>query len=125
MTFFGQKRVVKVYENYGQITELTKFWNEMRQKYPNESLLGLGANLKGETIDYYIGKIYEELEGESDSLEIPDEGWAEFSCELDNQEIEKMYRKIYEQGTPDYEIESMTGDTFTTKVHFENKGDSK
>ncbi len=47
MTFFGQKRTVKVDENYSQIAELTSFWHEMRQKYPEENLLGLGANLSG------------------------------------------------------------------------------
>ena len=124
MPFFGQKRTVKVDENYSQIAELTSFWHEMRQKYPEENLLGLGANLSGvESIDYYIGKIGEALKGASDSLEIPDEGWEEFNCKLNDKEIEKMYRNVYKQGTPDYEIESMTSDTFTTKVHFEDKGE--
>ncbi len=126
MKFFGQKRTINVDENYSQIIDLTNFWDEMRKKYPGEELLGLGANLSGsKTIDYYIGKIDEELVGESDSLEIPDDGWNEFSCKLDNKEIEKMYRKIYEQDSPDYEIESMTEDTFTTKVHFANNGEKR
>lgn len=122
MIFYGRKITVKVDENYSQIAELTMFWDEMRKKYPGEALRGLGTNLSGKSIDYYIGKIDEELAGESDIIEIPDEGWSDFSCPLDEKEIEKMYRGIYEQGTPDYEIETMKNNTFYTKVHFTKRG---
>lgn len=118
MKFFGQKRVIAVDANYSQITELEKFWNEMRELFPNDFLHGLGANMNSQTIDYYIGKVDEEWRGGSESIKIPDSDWREFSCKEDDVEIEKLYRMIFQQGTPDYELESMKNGIFTTKVHF-------
>ena len=124
MKFFGKKRTIQVDANYGQIAELEKFWNEMRQQYPSDFLYGLGANMNGQTIDYYIGKIDEEWLGGSDAIEIPNDGWEEFSCKEVDAEIEKLYRSIFQQGTPDYELESIQNGIFITKVHFANKGES-
>ncbi|MFO0970865.1 MAG: hypothetical protein U0520_00730 [Candidatus Saccharimonadales bacterium] len=124
MKFFGQKRVVKVDANYSQIAELEKFWNELHEMYPGELLFGLGANMNNRTIDYYIGKVDENWMGGSSVVEIPDDGWKEFSCEEDDTEIEKLYRSIFEQGTLDYELESMQNGIFVTKVHFANKGEN-
>lgn len=124
MKFYGCKRVIAVDANYSQIAELEKFWNEMREKYPNDFLYGLGANMSSQTIDYYIGKIDEEWLDGSDAIEIPNGGWEEFSCKEGDVEIEKLYRSIFQHGTPDYELESIQNGTFTTKVHFANKGES-
>jgi hypothetical protein len=121
MKFIGQKRIVKVDENYIQIKTLTKFWDEMRKAYPNEAMLGLGTNWVEDRFDYYIGKVNEQWDGGSDSVIIPDEGWEEFVCELDDDEIEKMYRRIYEKGSLDYEIELIEDDKYTAKVHFKDK----
>ncbi len=122
MRFFGQKRTIVVDANYSQIAELEKFWNEMRELFPGGFLYGLGANMNSQTIDYYIGKIDEQWQDGVDVIEIPDDGWEEFSCKEDDAEIEKLYRGIFQQGTPDYELESIKNGIFTTKVHFVNKG---
>lgn len=121
MRFFGQKRTIAVDANYSQITELEKFWNEMRELFPNDFLYGLGANMDSKSIDYYIGKVDEEWQGGSDVIEIPDDEWEEFSCREDDTEIENLYRAIFQQGTPDYELESIKDGIFTTKVHFPDR----
>ncbi len=121
MKFSGQKKVITVDEHYGQIAQLEKFWEYMREEYPDGALCGLGANMSSATIDYYIGKISDEWHGGTDSIEIPDDGWITFRCELSDTEIEKMYRMIFRQGTPDYELESMKDGVFTTKIHFVKK----
>lgn len=123
MKFFGRKRTIAVDENYSQISELTRFWNEMRREFPDETLVGLGASMNSESMDYYIGKIGEKLVDDMDFIDLPGDDWSEFSCKLDDEKIQKMYRQIYEQGTPDYEIESMTTNTFTTRIHFAKKGE--
>ncbi len=120
MKFTGQKRMILVDEKYSQIAELEKFWNEMRGLLPNDFLYGLGANMDSGPIDYYIGKIDDYWDGGSEAIEIPDDGWVEFSCNQTDEDIEKMYRGIFKKGQPDYEIESMKDGIFTTKVHFAN-----
>jgi predicted transcriptional regulator YdeE len=125
MKFYGEKRTIKVDSEYSQIAELEKFWEEMRNRYPDADLFGLGADTSSEKIDYYIGKIDEELFIGCDEVKIPDNNWEEFSCKEDDAEIEKLYRGIFQRGTPDYELESIKDDIFTTRVHFTNKGDEQ
>lgn len=119
MKFFGEKRTVIVDENYTQVKTLGKFWDEMRTRFPSDSLLGLGANWTDDSFDYYIGKVDENWQGGIESIEIPDDNWETYSCSEQDAEIEKLYRKIYERGTLDYEIESIKDGIFTTKVHYE------
>ncbi|MCA9301353.1 hypothetical protein KDA08_00700 [Candidatus Saccharibacteria bacterium] len=120
MKFVGKKRVIAVDANYSQITKLEKFWNEMRDQFPDDFLYGLGANMNSKSIDYYIGKIDEQWQGGIEFIDIPDDGWEEFSCKEDDAEIERLYRDIFKQRTPDYELESIKNGIFTTKVHFPN-----
>lgn len=122
MTFFGRKRIILVDEKYGQIQKISEFWDEMRASYPDEKLLGLGVHWDHKEFDYYIGKIDESLTEGLKAVDLPDENWIEFSCKIDDGEIERMYRKIYEQGKLDYEIESMENGIFTAKVHFAKNG---
>lgn len=125
MKFVGKKRVIAVDANYSQITKLEKFWNEMRDQFPDDFLYGLGANMNSKSIDYYIGKIDEQWQGGVALLDIPDNDWQEFTCKEDDAEIEKLYRGIFQRGTPDYELESTKDGIFTTRVHFTNKGDEQ
>lgn len=120
MKFFGTKRSIPVDRSYSQIQELGQFWDEMRKLYPNDFLYGLGTNWTDIEFDYYIGKIDETWLGSTETIDIPDSDWHEFSCKDDDEEIEQMYRQVYEQGTPNYEIESMKDGVFTTKVHFKS-----
>ncbi len=122
MKFVGIKRTISVDENYSQITKLGQFWNEMRALFPGEFLYGLGTNWTGSTFDYYLGKINENWAGGSDTIELPDDDWHEFSCADNGKAIEQMYRKVYERGKLDYEIESMKDGRFMTKVHFLDGG---
>ncbi len=121
MKFVGEKRTITVDENYTQVKTLGKFWDEMRARFPGEQLLGLGTDWTDDTFDYYIGKIGESWDGGTDTIEIPDDGWKEYACAEQDSEIEKLYRKIYERGTLDYEIESIKDGIFTTKVHYKMK----
>lgn len=120
MKFVGVKRTVSVDENYSQIATLGRFWNEMRELFPGEFFYGLGMNWAGNTFDYYLGKINEEWAGGTDTVELPGDHWHEFSCADTGEAIERMYRKVYERGKLDYEIESMKDGIFTAKVHFLN-----
>lgn len=119
MKFIGKKRTIAVDENYTQVKTLGEFWDEMRTRFPGEPLLGLGTHWTDNTFDYYIGKIDENWQGGREVIEIPDDGWQEFSCIEQDAEIEKLYRKIYERGPLDYEIESINDGIFMTKVHYE------
>ena len=96
MKFFGEKRTIAVDENYTQVKVLGAFWDEIRERFPGESLLGLGTHWTESTFDYYIGKFDENWQGGTEIIEIPDDNWEEYHCaELDG-EIEELYRKIYE-----------------------------
>lgn len=81
--------------------------------------------MNSKSIDYYIGKIDEQWQGGVALLDIPDNDWQEFTCKEDDAEIEKLYRGIFQRGTPDYELESIKDGIFTTRVHFTNKGDEQ
>ncbi len=121
MKFIGEKRTIVVNENYDQVKTLGSFWDEMRTRFPDSELLGLGANWRDETMDYYIGKIDKNWGNGADVIEIPDNDWKEYSCPGLDREIERLYRQIYTHGTLDYEIESIRDGIFTTKVHYKIK----
>lgn len=118
MKFKGKKKTVPIDNNYEHIKALEQFWNEMRSLFPDDFLSGLGTNWTTNKFDYYIGKIDESWRGGGEVVNLPDNGWQEFSCKEDDKDIEQMYRGIYDQGTLDYEIESMRDGIFTTRVHF-------
>jgi hypothetical protein len=121
MKFVGEKRAITVDENYSQVKTLGRFWDEMRTQFPSDSLLGLGCNWTNDRFDYYIGKIDEDWQWGVEIIEIPDNDWEEYSCSEQDIEIEKLYRKIYERGALDYEIESIEDGIFTTKVHYKDE----
>lgn len=119
MKFFGVKKLVAVDADYKQIDELTQFWQEMNAMYPGEQLLGLEANwIDQVSFEYYIGKIDEKWADDLEEIEIPDDGWVEYTSLLDDEAIKAMYKEIYKRGRLDYEIESMDGNEFKAKVHF-------
>jgi predicted transcriptional regulator YdeE len=125
MKFVGVKRTIPVDDDYSQIAKLGQFWDEMRKRFPGEFLYGLGMNWTGDTFDYYLGKINEDWADGSDTVELPEDDWHEYSCADSGEAIEQMYRGIYDQGKLDYEIESMKDGRFMTKVHFLNSKGAK
>ena len=124
MKFYGTKRNVAVDADYKQIAALTQFWAEMRQQFPNEQLLGLGANWVDQTsFDYYIGKINQPWDGGINEISLPDDNWKEFQSSDSSDDIKNLYRTIYKQGKPLYEIEAIEDGKFTTKVYFRSRGE--
>ncbi len=120
MKFIGINRTIPVDQNYSQIKLLGKFWSEMKALYPNDDLLGLGVHTENGTFEYYIGRVDDHWITEAEIINIPDEGWVEHSCKLDDHNIMKMYKQIYKNGKLDYEIESMKNGIFRTKIHYAN-----
>lgn len=118
MIFYGIKRVVKFDDNYGQIGAIDDFWEKLAANFPTEHFVSLGQNWGVNTFDYYIGKVNENWNEGTESVELPDTGWKVFECVRNDVAIQKMYEQIWAQGTLDYEIEERFEDTLRVRVHF-------
>jgi len=100
-----------------QFNEIGEFWDFMSKLYPKNKLKGLGYNWKNNYIDYVIGdidndfdysvkKIYEKYpDSKCIVIQLPDKGWEIYSGKLND--IENIYKNIYQNGPLDYEIEEI------------------
>jgi len=100
--------------NNQQYKSIGDFWKFMTERYPNNTLKGVGCNWNNDSFDYIIGdfvalsldiaKVKERFP-DADYIEkaLPDTGWKSYTGKT--QELSKLYDEIYKDGALDYEIE--------------------
>ena len=75
MLFRGIGRTFST-ENDQQYETIEAFWDELAAKYGQVNLQGLGYGWKARSIEYVIGLIDEEIDGEDRTVTLPDMGWV-------------------------------------------------
>ena len=70
------------------------------------NLQGLGYGWKARSIEYVIGLIDGEIDGENRTVTLPDTGWV--TVQGQTADLGKIYEKIYQEGRLEYEIERFT-----------------
>ena len=105
MLFRGISRTFST-ENDRQYETIGAFWDELAAKYGRVNLQGLGYGWKARSIEYVIGLIDEEIDGEDRTVTLPDMGWV--TVRGRTAELGKIYEKIYQEGRLEYEIERFT-----------------
>lgn len=120
MKFYGVRKVVGCDSNYSQFLAIDDFWDQMIAKYPGMAFLCLGFNWGQDSFEYCIGKLDDNWAEDLESIEIPDDGWREFECPRNDDEITEMYQQIWNDGKLDYEIEERLEDTLKVRVHYAN-----
>lgn len=99
----------KQYETIGA------FWDELSGIYGRENLRGLGYNWTDTSIEYVIGLITGDIDGQNVSVTLPDDGWK---CVCGRTEkLGEIYNDIYKDGPLKYEIE-MFDDAGNCKIEF-------
>ena len=93
-------------ENDQQYETIGVFWDELAVKYGRVNLQGLGYGWKARSIEYVIGLIDEEIDGENRTVTLPDMGWV--TVRGRTAELGKTYEQIYQEGRLEYEIERFT-----------------
>lgn len=91
-----------------QFNKIGEFWDELSLKYGRQHLCGLGYNWTENTIEYVIGLKEGIIDGANCSVELPDVNWIKVRGKTS--ELDKIYEKIYLDGTLKYEIETFTDD---------------
>ena len=105
MLFRGIGRTFST-ENDQQYETIGAFWDELAAKYGRVNLQGLGYGWKARSIEYVIGLIDEEIDGEDRTVTLPDMGWV--TVRGRTAELGKIDEKIYQEGRLEYEIERFT-----------------
>ena len=105
MLFRGIGRTFST-ENDQQYETIGAFWDELAAKYGRVNLQGLGYGWKARSIEYVIGLIDEEIDGEDRTVTLPDMGWV--TVRGRTAEVGKINEKIYQEGRLEYEIERFT-----------------
>ena len=105
MLFRGIGRTFST-ENDQQYETIGAFWDELAAKYGRVNLQGLGYGWKARSIEYVIGLIDEEIDGENRTVTLPDMGWV--TVRGRTAELGKTYEQIYQEGRLEYEIERFT-----------------
>ena len=105
MLFRGIGRTFST-ENDQQYETIEAFWDELAAKYGQVNLQGLGYGWKARSIEYVIGLIDEEIDGENRTVTLPDMGWV--TVRGRTAELGKTYEQIYQEGRLEYEIERFT-----------------
>ena len=93
-------------ENDQQYETIGAFWDELAAKYGRENLQGLGYGWKARSIEYVLGLIDGEIDGEDRTVTLPDMGWV--TVRGRTADLGKIYEKIYQEGRLEYEIERFT-----------------
>ena len=94
--------------NEDQYNTIGAFWDEMAKIYGLENLAGLGYLWDRDVIYYAIGLKNGDIPGYNFTIELPDGGWTVVFGMTD--ELQDIYRKIYNDGRLKYEIETFTTD---------------
>ena len=105
MLFRGIGRTFST-ESDQQYETIGAFWDELAAKYGRVNLQGLGYGWKARSIEYVIGLIDEEIDGENRTVTLPDMGWV--TVRGRTAELGKTYEQIYQEGRLEYEIERFT-----------------
>jgi len=105
MVFTGISKVFSL-ENEDQYNTIGAFWDELSKTYGLSNLRGLGYNWTEDTIEYVIGLKEGIIEGANCTVDLPDEGWIDYKG--NTADLQEIYRKIYEDGSLKYEIETFT-----------------
>lgn len=79
-------------ENDQQYETIGVFWDELAAKYGRENLQGLGYGWKARSIEYVIGLIDGEIDGENRTVTLPDMGWV--TVRGRTAELGKIYEKL-------------------------------
>ena len=99
----------KQYETIGA------FWDSLSKVYGRKNLRGLGYNWTETSIEYVIGLIEGNIEGQNVSVILPESGWECITGKTE--ELADIYNNIYENGPLKYEIE-MFDDDGNCKIMF-------
>ena len=75
MLFRGIGRTFST-ENDQQYETIGAFWDKLAAKYGRVNLQGLGYGWKARSIEYVIGLIDEEIDGEDRTVTLPNMGWV-------------------------------------------------
>lgn len=102
-----------------QYAAIGQYWDDMSNIFGRENIRGLGYNWMKDTIEYVIGmkdnsviEIKNEELSEKYSravykeISLPDYGWKTYTGETNK--LAEIYKKIYEEGSLNYEIESFS-----------------
>lgn len=99
----------KQYETIGA------FWDELSGIYGREKLRGLGYNWTDTSIEYVMGLMIGDIDGQNVSVILPDDGWKCVSGRTEK--LGEIYSDIYKDGPLKYEIE-MFDDNGNCKIEF-------
>ena len=120
MLFTGITRTFST-KNEQQYETIGAFWAEIESKYDCSRLRGLGYNWTADTIEYVIGLTDGIIEGADCTVILPDDGWTEVRGRTEN--LDKIYDRIYREGSLTYEIETFTSDG-ECEISFYRLGDA-
>ena len=105
MIFCGISKVFST-ENNHQYESIGKFWEDQSKRYGISNLRGLGYHWTEKTIEYVIGLKQGIIDNANCSVEFPDDNWISVSGKTSD--LERIYEKIYSDGSLIYEIEMFT-----------------
>ncbi len=111
------KGISKTFSTIGekQYETIGAFWDELSRMYGRKNLRGLGYNWTDTSIEYVIGLIEGDIDGQNVSITLPDNGW---NCVQGRTEkLGEIYSDIYKDGPLKYEIE-MFDDDGNCKIEF-------
>lgn len=107
MMFYGISRTFSTINN-AQYESIGAFWNEMSEKHGLENLRGLGYGWTEDSIEYAIGLKDDIIDDYNCEIQLPSDNCI--TVKGKTAELEQLYRKIYEEGNLDMEIETFTED---------------
>ena len=118
--FYGVSRVFST-KNEEQYQTIGAFWDEMSDKYGLENLQGLGYMWTGDTMSYAIGLKDGMIEDYDVEIWLQADGWKTVKGRTEN--LDKIYDRIYRDGSLTYEIETFTSDG-ECEISFYRLGDA-